>query len=106
MAASQGQPGAVGQLVQVVNRASAQAEKAAHLVDNAAAQTAELKKQVGWDARMGRVIDFLWLGIPEAHRAFHDSKKDLKQSAAFSSDLRSGPAAGLRHARRAAQRRH
>ena len=99
VAASQGQPGAVGQLVQVVNKASAQAEKAAHLVDNAAAQTAELKKQVGWDARMGRVIDFLWLGIPEAHRAFHDSKKDLKQSAAFSSELGQAVSEGRQQAR-------
>jgi hypothetical protein len=78
---------AVGQVVQVVNKAEAQAEKAKHLVDNAAANTEALKANVGLDARLGRVIDWLWFGIPEAHRAYHDSKKDLKASTAFTTEL-------------------
>jgi hypothetical protein len=49
---------------------------------------AQLRQQVGWDAKLGLVADVYWFGVPDLHATFHKGGDDTQTLVALDADVR------------------
>jgi hypothetical protein len=75
-------------MIGVTEGADRQAHAADRLVGDAGRQMAQLREQVGWDAKLGLVADVYWFGVPDPHATFHKGGDDTQTLVALDADVR------------------
>jgi hypothetical protein len=75
-------------MIRVTADADGQAHAADRLVGDAGRRIAQLREQVGWDAKLGLVADVYWFGVPDTHATFHKGGDDTQTLVALDADVR------------------